>query len=56
VQGCYVKKSIDIEEIQFIKEHINSFPTMESHYARKYTTEKFLQSGLTFAKMYREYS
>ena len=37
------------------KEHIASFPTMESHYCRENSTRKYLEEGLTISLMYRLY-
>lgn len=41
--------------IDFVKEHINSFPRVESHYCRKDTSKLYLPSDLNKAKMYRLY-
>ena len=38
-----------------IKEHINSFPRIESHYCRKSTKKEYLSEDLSIAKMYQEY-
>lgn len=38
-----------------VKEHINSFPKVESHYCRKDTTKLYLSSDLKKALMYRLY-
>ena len=38
-----------------IKEHIESFPTVDSHYCRSSTTRKYLDSKLSIAKMYSLY-
>jgi len=38
-----------------VREHISSFPVMESHYARKNTSKKFLDSTLNIRKMYNLY-
>ena len=43
------------ELFDFVREHINSFPKMESHYARKNTSKKFLESTLNIRKMYHLY-
>jgi len=42
-------------KIDFVKEHINSFPRVESHYCRKDTSKLYLPSDLNKAKMYRLY-
>lgn len=41
--------------IHFVKEHINSFPKVTSHYCRKDTSKLYLLSDLNKAKMYRLY-
>ena len=43
------------EEKAEIKRHIESFPTVESHYCRKKTTRKYLAPTLTVPEMYRLY-
>ena len=39
----------------FIREHISSFPTVSSHYTRKDTQRKYLDSGLSIRKVYQLY-
>jgi len=38
-----------------IQEHINLFPTMESHYCRSTTKRQYLDSKLTIPKMYEQF-
>lgn len=38
-----------------IREHINSFPAIESHYCRARTNKKYLESNLNIPKMYDLY-
>lgn len=38
-----------------VKAHIESFPTMESHYSRQCTSREYLDSTLTISKMYELY-
>lgn len=38
-----------------IRDHINSFPIVDSHYVRAESTRKYLESGLTISKMHRLY-
>ena len=38
-----------------VKRHIESFPTLESHYARKDSQRKYLPGDLNVAKMYQLY-
>ena len=40
------------EEKEIIREHINSFPRVESHYARKDSKREYLECSLTLIKMY----
>ncbi|KAK3933057.1 Homoserine kinase [Frankliniella fusca] len=41
--------------IQGVKEHIKSFPKIESHYCREETKREYLQENLSVSKMYRLY-
>lgn len=43
------------EEREVIKEHIQSFPRVPSHYCRKETGKEFLESHLNIEKMYSLY-
>lgn len=43
------------EKIQEALDHIRSFPTYESHYVRKLSTKKYLQSDLNLTIMHRLY-
>lgn len=38
-----------------VKEHIESFPVIDSHYCRANTTKKYLEEGLSITKMYKMY-
>lgn len=40
---------------QYIKEHIESFPVVDSHYTREYSKRKFLEGELSISKMHRLY-
>lgn len=40
---------------KYITEHINSFPTVDSHYIRENSKRKYLESGLSISKMHRLY-
>jgi len=42
----------DEEKINFVKEHINSFPKMESHYTRKASKKQYLPHDLNIKKMW----
>lgn len=39
-----------------IKEHISSFPVVESHYIRQDSKREYLENGLSVSKMYRLYT
>lgn len=43
------------EKRDMIKDHINSFPAVESHYCRSTTSRKYLDSNLSLVKMYALY-
>ncbi|CAK1600206.1 unnamed protein product [Parnassius mnemosyne] len=43
------------EQIQEVKNHIESFPVIDSHYCRKKTTRKYLEPTLSISKMYDLY-
>ena len=43
------------DQRKIIKEHINSFPRVPSHYCRKETGKEFLKSNMTIEKMYSLY-
>jgi len=47
--------TIPCEVKQFIREHINSFPVVDSHYTRNKTDKKYLEANLTISKMHRLY-
>lgn len=41
--------------VEYVKDHITSFPCVESHYTRKDTQRKYLDASLTVTKMYQLY-
>ncbi|CAH1102952.1 unnamed protein product [Psylliodes chrysocephalus] len=43
------------EALSMVKQHIESFPVMESHYSRKDTKKQYLESNLSIKKMYHSY-
>ncbi|KAF0699609.1 Uncharacterized protein FWK35_00038188 [Aphis craccivora] len=43
------------EVIDCIKQHISMFPVVDSHYSRKDSKKKYLESDLSIAKMHRFY-
>ena len=46
---------VSASSTNIIKEHINSFPRMESHYCRKNTKKEYLSQDLNLTKMYNLY-
>ena len=50
------KRKLPFELRQDIMNHINKFPTVESHYCRKSSAKQYLPQGLNLAEMYRLYS
>lgn len=42
-------------QLQLIRQHINTYPRMESHYCRKTTQRQYLDSGLSTTKMYEQF-
>ena len=52
--GTYHNKTPEVD-IERIHAHIDSFPAMESHYARKDSNRKFLSNSLNICKMYDLY-
>ena len=53
-KGTYHNKTPEVD-IERIHAHIDSFPAMESHYARKDSNRKFLNNSLNIRKMYDLY-
>ena len=43
------------DDRQYILNHINSFPVVESHYCRKHSSKRYLSSSLSVVKMYDLY-
>ena len=53
--GKHTKKKVSQESEQIIKDHIDSFPRMPSHYCRNSTKKEFLEAGLSINQMYNLY-
>ena len=53
--GKHVKHKIPDEDVNFVKQHIESFPKVESHYCRVDTQRDYLDSTLSIKQMYRLY-
>lgn len=49
------QKTLDPELVTKIKNHINSFPRIESHYLRNQTSREFIDGSLTLSEMHRLY-
>lgn len=54
-KGKNVKKVTDESKLKEIREHINSFETVDSHYCRSNTQKQYLESNLNLTKMYQLY-
>ncbi|KAF0711859.1 Uncharacterized protein FWK35_00031019 [Aphis craccivora] len=49
------QKTLDPKLVTEIKNHINSFPRIESHYLRNQTSREFIDGSLTLSEMHRLY-
>ncbi|XP_064604709.1 uncharacterized protein LOC135469966 [Liolophura sinensis] len=54
-RGKHAKKVTHEEVVQGVKNHILSFPAVESHYCRAKTEKRYLESNLNVTKMYDLY-
>ena len=54
-RGKHPKKVINQERKQLLRDHIRSFPVVESHYCRSSTKKQYLESQLNLQKMYDLY-
>lgn len=50
------KHKTKADDKQFLKKNFETFPTYESHYARKRTAKRYLAPNLNIMKLYREYN
>ena len=56
MRGKHPKKhALSAEQIQSVKDHIGSFPVVDSHYCRKTSMRQYLEHSLTISKMYDLY-
>lgn len=55
LHGAHKKKVISEKQKQEVRDHINKFPVVESHYCRRNSKKNYLYQGLNVAKMYRLY-
>lgn len=54
-RGKHKKKVISLERKTIIRNHINSFPCVTSHYRRSESSKMYLESSLNIPKMYYLY-
>lgn len=54
-KGKFVKKSTPVEKLEEIRDHIKSFPVIDSHYCRSSSDKKYLPPELNLTKMYNYY-
>ena len=49
------KHKLKDDAIELVKDHINSFPNYESHYARRHSNCKYFHADLSITQMYKLY-
>lgn len=54
-QGKHPKKTIPDIEKNYVREHINSIPRVESHYCRMRTNKEYFDTTLNFSRLYDLY-
>jgi len=54
-RGKHAKKVVTEAQKQEVRDHIDSFPRVESHYTRSQTKRQYLEPQLNVAKMYELY-
>lgn len=54
-RGMHKKKCTSIESVDKVKQHIERFPVVESHYCRKNSKRMYLDPTLSIKKMYSLY-
>ena len=55
IKGVNTKKVVQDSELQLVRDHINSFPRVQSHYHRAKTSREYMEAKLNLAKMYDLY-
>ncbi|CAC5356571.1 unnamed protein product [Mytilus coruscus] len=55
-KGQHIKYKIPEAALCIIRDHINSFPRVESHYCRANSSRKYLEPTLSLSKMYQLYT
>lgn len=48
-------RAVEEDKTESVKEHINSFPSVESHYVRKDSNRKYLEESLSLSRMFKMY-
>lgn len=54
-QGKHKKRVTSPDDTDFVKEHINMLPRVQSHYCRKRSNKEYLESELNIKKLYEMY-
>ena len=54
-RGKHAKRGIDLQLKEQVRDHIRSFPVVESHYCRARTERQYLESTLNLSRMYDLY-
>lgn len=55
-RGCHIPANTTNDKAaDGVREHINLFPRVESHYCRKSSTKQFLNAAMNIQKIYRLY-
>ncbi|KAF2882424.1 hypothetical protein ILUMI_23743 [Ignelater luminosus] len=55
LQGSHTKYCIPAADKQLVRDHVNSFPGIDSHYCRARTQREYVESTLNIKKMYELY-
>jgi hypothetical protein len=55
LRGKCSKQKTPQEDFDYIKDHINSFQKVPSHFCRASSTKQYLESGLSLTKMFEMY-
>lgn len=54
-KGKIPANKTSLEDTKFVKEHIDQYPRIESHYCRKDSKKIYLDSDLNLSRMYKMY-
>lgn len=55
-QGKHTKRVTSEKSANFVREHINMFARVQSHYCRQKTQKEYLEGALSIKKMYELYT